>query len=174
MGTTASKDEDEVNFTPKVRQSNSKPNQRKGGRNLEKYMESRNSRSTKRSNSAGDSGRCDDDNFETQSTASAFVTDESIGVNMRMADLMAYLEVVANNSTNLPLTTRDDPELGRTISNLTGEEYAQKAAAFIPCNVTVIGGTYLRYSRVWDLPSSEVRYQIFRQSFFESFIYGRL
>ena len=167
MGTTASKDEDEVNFTPQVRQSSNKPNQRKGGKTHEKYTESRNSRSTKRSNSSGDFSRCnDDDNFETQSTASAFITDESIGVNMRMADLMAYLEVVANNSTNLPLTTRDDPELGRTISNLTGEEYAQKSAAFIPCDVTVIGGSYLRYSRVWDLPSSEVRYHFLSKTFF--------
>mmetsp|Transcript_7069 Transcript_7069/g.10133 ORF Transcript_7069/g.10133 Transcript_7069/m.10133 type:complete len:672 (-) Transcript_7069:173-2188(-) len=81
--------------------------------------------------------------------------DKKIGINLAMADLMAYLQVVAVNSSNLPLTTRDDPELNRTVSTLTAEEYAIKSSAFIPSNVRVIGGSYLRYGRVWDLPVSE-------------------
>jgi hypothetical protein len=84
------------------------------------------------------------------------VTDDQIHVNMAMADLMAYLQVVANNSNNLPLTRRDDPELDRTVSTLTSEDYARKSAAFIPADVRVIGGTFTRYGRVWDLPTSEV------------------
>lgn len=83
------------------------------------------------------------------------ITDDQVHVNLAMADLMAYLQVVANNSNNLPLTRRDDPELGRTVSNLTGEEYARKSAAFIPADVRVIGGAFTRYGRVWDLPTSE-------------------
>ena len=85
------------------------------------------------------------------------VSDEQINVNMPMADLMAYLQVVANNSNNLPLTRRDDPELDRTVSSLSSEDYARKSAAFVPSDVRVIGGTFSRYGRVWDLPTSEVR-----------------
>jgi hypothetical protein len=81
--------------------------------------------------------------------------DEQIHVNLAMADLMAYLQVVANNSSNLPLTRRDDPELKRMVSNLTSEEYARKSTAFIPADVRVIGGSFTKYGRVWDLPTSE-------------------
>ena len=87
--------------------------------------------------------------------SSSLITDDQVHVNLAMADLMAYLQVVANNSNNLPLTRRDDPELGRTVSNLTAEEYARKSAAFIPSDVRVIGGSFTRYGRVWDLPTSE-------------------
>ena len=87
--------------------------------------------------------------------ASSLITDDQVHVNLAMADLMAYLQVVANNSNNLPLTRRDDPELGRTVSNLTADEYARKSAAFIPSDVRVIGGAFTRYGRVWDLPTSE-------------------
>jgi hypothetical protein len=66
------------------------------------------------------------------------------------------LQVVANNSNHLPLTRRDDPELDRTVSTLTSEDYARKSAAFIPSDVRVIGGTFSRYGRVWDLPTTEV------------------
>jgi hypothetical protein len=72
-----------------------------------------------------------------------------------MADLMAYLQVVANNSNNLPLARRDDPELTRMVSNISSEEYARKSAAFIPADVRVIGGSFLKYGKVWDLPTSE-------------------
>jgi hypothetical protein len=73
-----------------------------------------------------------------------------------MADLMAYLQLVANNSSNLPLTRRDDPELGRTVSSLTPEEYATKCAAFVPSMVRIVGGQYGKYGSVWDLKTSEV------------------
>jgi hypothetical protein len=73
-----------------------------------------------------------------------------------MADLMAYLQVVATNSQNLPMTRRDDPELGKTVSSLSAEEYARKSAAFIPADVRVIAGSFTKYGRVWDLPTSEV------------------
>ena len=86
---------------------------------------------------------------------SSLITDDQVHVNLAMADLMAYLQVVANNSNNLPLTRRDDPELGRTVSNLTSDEYARKSAAFIPSDVRVLGGAFTRYGRVWDLPTSE-------------------
>jgi hypothetical protein len=84
------------------------------------------------------------------------ISDDQIHVNMAMADLMAYLQVVANNSNNLPLTRRDDPELDRTVSTLSSEDYARKSAAFIPADVRVIGGMFTRYGRVWDLPTSDV------------------
>jgi len=83
------------------------------------------------------------------------VADDSVQLDLPMADLMAYLQVVANNSSNLPLTRRDDPELGRTVSSLTSEEYAFKCAAFVPSNVRIIAGQFGKYGRVWDLPTSE-------------------
>jgi hypothetical protein len=95
------------------------------------------------------SDRRDDDTHHSPNT------DDRVHVNLAMADLMAYLQVVANNSNNLPLTSRDDPELGRMVSSLTTEEYARKSAAFIPADVRVIGGTFTKYGRVWDLPTSE-------------------
>jgi hypothetical protein len=85
------------------------------------------------------------------------ITDDQVNVNLAMADLMAYLQVVANNSSNLPLTRRDDPELDRTVISLTSEEYARKSAAFVPADIRVIGATFTRYGHVWDLPTSEVR-----------------
>ena len=84
------------------------------------------------------------------------ISDDQIHVNMAMADLMAYLQVVANNSNHLPLTRRDDPELDRTVSTLSAEDFARKSAAFVPADVRVLGGTFTRYGRVWDLPTSEV------------------
>ena len=86
------------------------------------------------------------------------ITDDMINVNLAMADLMAYLQVVANNSNHLPLTRRDDPELDRMVTKLTSEEYARKSAAFLPADIRVIGGTFTRYGRVWDLPTREVRW----------------
>jgi hypothetical protein len=86
---------------------------------------------------------------------SSFITDDEVKVNLAMADLMAFLLVVANNSSNLPLTRRDDPDIGKTKSALSSDEYARKSAAFIPADVRVIGGSFLKYGRVWDLPTSE-------------------
>jgi hypothetical protein len=76
--------------------------------------------------------------------------------DLSMTDLMAYLQIVADNSSNLPLTRRDDPELGRTVSSLTAEEYETKCRAFVPANVRILGGMFGRYGKVWDLPTSEV------------------
>ena len=86
---------------------------------------------------------------------SSMIHDETVKVNLAMADLMAYLQVVANNSSNLPLTRRDDPELGKTVSTLTSEEYARKSAAFLPSDVRIISGSFTKYGSVWDLPASE-------------------
>lgn len=94
--------------------------------------------------------------FSAVRSRSRIIKDESVQLDLPMADLMAYLQVVANNSSNLPLTRRDDPELGRTVSSLTSEEYALKCAAFIPANVRILGGMYGKYGSVWDLPTSEV------------------
>jgi hypothetical protein len=92
----------------------------------------------------------------TKSTTSTHITDDEVQVNLAMADLMAYLQVVATNSQNLPMTRRDNPELGNTVSSLSAEEYARKSAAFIPADVRVIAGSFTKYGRVWDLPTSEV------------------
>jgi hypothetical protein len=113
----------------------------------------------------------DDDQHEV---ASSHISDDQVHVNLAMADLMAYLQVVANNSNNLPLTRRDDPELGRPVSSLTSEEYARKSAAFLPSDVRVIGATFTRYGRVLDLPTAEVRYITLRwvtMSYIESVVY---
>lgn len=85
------------------------------------------------------------------------VTDDQVQLDLPMADLMAYLQMVANHSSNLPLTRRDDPDLGRTVSSLTAEEYAFKCAAFIPSKIRILGGQFSKYQQVWDLPTSEVR-----------------
>ena len=87
------------------------------------------------------------------------ITDSEVQLDIPMADLMAYLQIVANNSSNLPLTRRDDVELGNNIvSSLSEKEYEYKCNAFIPSNVRIIGGCFGRYGNVWDLPTSEVRY----------------
>ncbi|KAL3770267.1 hypothetical protein ACHAW5_002672 [Stephanodiscus triporus] len=84
------------------------------------------------------------------------INDESVQLDhLPMADLMVYLQLVANNSSNLPLTRRDDPELGRTVSSLTPEEYATKCEAFVPSMVRIFGGQYGKYGSVWDLKTSE-------------------
>lgn len=87
---------------------------------------------------------------------STHITDDEIHVNLAMADLMAYLQVIATNSQNLPMTRRDDPERGNTVSALSADDYARKSAAFIPADVRVIAGSFSKYGRVWDLPTSEV------------------
>lgn len=95
------------------------------------------------------------DSRDDDEQKSSIIKDEDVLVNLAMADLMAYLQVVANNSNNLPLTRRDDPELTRMVTNLSSEEYARKSAAFIPADVRVIAGSFLKYGNVWDLPTSE-------------------
>ena len=98
----------------------------------------------------------DDDLGLKEDTSDTRITDDQVHVNLAMADLMAYLQVVANNSTNLPLTRRDDPDLDLADIQSTTEDYARKSAAFVPADVRMIGGMFTRYGRVWDLPTSEV------------------
>ena len=72
-------------------------------------------------------------------------------------DLMAYLEIVGEHADDLPLTWRDDPELGRCVSSLTAKQYETKADAFIPCDVRVIAGTCTAYGDSnRNLPNKEV------------------
>jgi len=69
--------------------------------------------------------------------------------------LLGYLRDVADHSSDLPKTQRDDPDLGRIVSTITAEEYNAKAAAFVPADVRVIGGVFMRYPKVWNLPTSD-------------------
>lgn len=80
-------------------------------------------------------------------------SDKNVLVNIEMTDLMAYLQVVANHSSNLPQTRRDDPEGEILISAVPDDLYAKKSAAFIPSDVRIIGASFLKYRRVWDLPN---------------------
>jgi len=81
--------------------------------------------------------------------------EEQVSVNLPMAELMNYLQLVASNSSNLPMTRRDDPELGRIVSTLSTEEYAKKSEAFVPSDFRIIAGSFKSYKKVWDLPTSE-------------------
>ncbi len=73
-------------------------------------------------------------------------------------DLMAYLDIVGENADDLPITWRDDPELGATVSTLTAKQYAKKSDAFIPCDVRVIASTCTKYGNLnKGLPNKEVR-----------------
>jgi hypothetical protein len=97
-----------------------------------------------------------ENNFPLSPGGSRRITDDQVHLDIPMAELMAYLQMVANHSSNLPLTRRDDPDLGRTVSSLTADEYAFKCAAFLPSRIRIIGGQFGKYGRVWDLPTSEV------------------
>jgi hypothetical protein len=103
----------------------------------------------------GSSGQANGEHHHRPRSPPHWIRDEDVKVNLAMADLMAYLQVVANNSQNLPLTRRDDPEVGKPVSALSPEEYAKKSAAFVPADVRMIGGSFTKYGRVWDLPTSE-------------------
>jgi hypothetical protein len=127
---------------------------RKGrGKLSSKFAGSRSSQPSKE-NGAGNNHQVQ--TRDDEHTAASLITDDQVQVNLAMSDLMAYLQVVANNSSNLPITKRDDLELDRFVTSLSPEEYARKAAAFVPADVRMIGGTFTRYGRVWDLPTSEV------------------
>jgi hypothetical protein len=119
------------------------------------------SRSAQPSRGGNSEGKTQVQMRDDEQTAPSLITDDQVHVNLAMSDLMAYLQVVANNSSNLPITKRDDMELDRFVCNLSSEEYARKAAAFVPADVRVIGGAFTRYGRVWDLPTSEVRFTEF-------------
>lgn len=66
-------------------------------------------------------------------------------------DNLAYLENVGNNASNLPLTWRDDPQLVKSISTLTAKQYAQKADAFIPSDIRIIGASSAILDRKADV-----------------------
>ena len=73
--------------------------------------------------------------------------EDEIDEDQAKEDLLAYIKIVGENASNLPMTWRDDPELERMVSGLTSREYAQKADAFIPCDVRIIGATNLPRTR---------------------------
>jgi hypothetical protein len=102
------------------------------------------------------------------------ISEEQVTVNLAMSDLMAYLQVVANNSHNLPITRRDDPDIKASVSSLSAEEYAKKSAAFVPADVRMLGGIYTRYGKVLDLPSSDVSTFLPKFAHFYPFMYSNL
>lgn len=108
------------------------------------------------------------------SQISSHISDDQVNVNLAMADLMAYLQVVATNSQNLPTTRRDNPELRKSEHSLTADEYARKSAAFIPADVRVIAGSFTKYGRVWDLPTAEVCLNLLLGCFIYSWLYSNL
>lgn len=73
-------------------------------------------------------------------------------------DNLAYLENVGNNASNLPLTWRDDPQLVKSISTLTAKQYAQKADAFIPSDIRIIGASSAILDRKADVVINDVSY----------------
>jgi hypothetical protein len=73
-------------------------------------------------------------------------------------DNLAYLEIVGNNASNLPLTWRDDPQLVKSISTLTAKQYAQKADAFIPSDIRIIGASSAILDRKADVVINDVSY----------------
>lgn len=79
-------------------------------------------------------------------------SDGKVQVNIAMADLMAYLQVVANHSSNLPQTRRDDPAKKDCAMDTPDDVYANKAAAFIPSDVRIIAGRFMLYGKTWNLP----------------------
>jgi len=102
----------------------------------------------------GDKMASGKDIWNSNAGSQAQRAEEQVHVNLPMADLMAYLQVVANNSNHLPWTKRDDPDMDRSVNDLSSEDYARKSAAFVPADVRVLGGVFTRYGRVWDLPNS--------------------
>jgi len=104
--------------------------------------------------SVDNSGSSNNDD-DVNGTGGSIIQDQDVHVNLAMSDLMAYLQVVANNSEKLPITRRDDPDIVKGImTDLSQEEYSRKSAAFIPADVRVIGGSFTKYGHVWDLPTS--------------------
>jgi len=78
---------------------------------------------------------------EAKQSRSKKSKEDEIDQEQAKQDLIAYLEIVGENASNLPLTWRDDPQLGRAVSTLTAKVYAKKADAFIPCDINIIGAT---------------------------------
>ena len=96
---------------------------------------------------------------------------DQIDENQAKQDLMAYLEIVGEHADDLPLTWRDDPELGRSVSTLTAKQYEVKADAFFPCDVRVIATTCTKYGDPsFRLPNKDVSF--FHQEV--NFLYSRV
>lgn len=142
MGTTASQYEDTVHLSSKSRSKGS-PKQRAPVAKVSEPIDDDDKRSKKKPTS--------------KTMKQPKIKVDQIDTEQARQDLMAYLEIVGENADDLPLTWRDDPELGRSVSSLTAKQYATKADAFIPCDVRVISTTCTRYtgSRV-RLPNKEV------------------
>lgn len=96
------------------------------------------------------------DNMQERKKKKKKKKEDEIDQEQAKQDLIAYLEILGENATNLPLTWRDDPQLGRTISTLTTKEYARKADAFIPCDLRIIGATTVDAPRNADVPIKQV------------------
>jgi len=85
--------------------------------------------------------------LEKKKHSSQISKEDEIDDEQARRDLIAYLEIVGENISNLPMTCRDDPQLGRTVSTLTSREYALKSDAFIPCDIRIIGSSSSRRDR---------------------------
>lgn len=83
-------------------------------------------------------------------TATLAAKEDAIDQEQEKQDLLAYLEIVGEHSSQLPYTWRDDPQLGRTVTTLTSKEYAKKADAFIPCDIRIIGASSCNLDRTSD------------------------
>ena len=84
--------------------------------------------------------------------------EDTIDQEQEKQDLLAYLEIVGEHSSNLPYTWRDDPQLGRTVTTLTSKEYAKKADAFIPCDIRVIAASSCNLDRTSDRQIEDVSF----------------
>lgn len=103
-------------------------------------------------------GRVEEAKANAKKPKSKKSKEDEIDQEQAKQDLLAYLEIVGENASNLPLTWRDDPQLGRTVSTLTAKEYAKKADAFIPCDIRIIGATSVNYDRSAEVPIKNVSF----------------
>lgn len=87
---------------------------------------------------------------KSKKAESKMMKEDEIDQEQEKQDLLAYLQIVGEHSSNLPYTWRDDPLLGRTVTTLTSKEYAKKADAFIPCDIRIIGATSCNLDRTDD------------------------
>lgn len=86
----------------------------------------------------------------SKKTVTLAAKEDAIDQEQEKQDLLAYLEIVGEHSSQLPYTWRDDPQLGRTVTTLTSKEYAKKADAFIPCDIRIIGASSCNLDRTSD------------------------
>jgi len=151
MGTSQSQYIDDVNFTsPKGDQDKvlTKDEERRVALYLERAKKSKQVKQDKKVSEAR----------EDENAAGTVKTQRKHGIRVKhdaiaIADILGYLKAVASHASNLPLTTRDDPGLGRTVSSLTAEQYSTKSKVFIPSDIRVIGGTSLKYDDNWEYPN---------------------